>query len=107
MKRRQPLFLAAALIGLVVGSAQASETLSTQGGCSICHAPAKKLVGPAFRDIALKYKGQSNAMALLTDRIRKGSKGVWGPVPMPPTPVAKLNDADLKALLAWVLKPPG
>jgi cytochrome c len=99
--------LAAALLGLVAsGAAPASEKLAIQAGCAACHAPAKKVIGPAYRDIAIKYKGQPQAVALLSERIRKGGKGVWGEVPMAPTPAARLNDADLKALVTWVLKTP-
>jgi cytochrome c len=101
------VFLAAALGGMLAGSGvHASEKLATQGGCAVCHAPAKKIVGPTFRDVALKYKGQADAVPMLFERIRKGSKGVWGPVPMPPTPASKLSDAELKAVLAWLLKTP-
>ena len=97
--------LAAALLGLVAsGAAPASEKLAIQSGCAACHAPAKKVIGPAYRDIAIKYKGQPQAVALLRERIRKGGKGVWGPVPMAPTPAERLNDADLKATVEWILK---
>jgi cytochrome c len=46
----------------------------------------KKLVGPAFKDVAAKYKGQGDAVAKLSDKVRKGGAGVWGPIPMPPNP---------------------
>ncbi len=99
--------LAAALLGLAAsGAAMASEKIAIQAGCATCHAAARKVIGPAYRDIAIKYKGQANALALLSERIRKGGKGVWGEVPMAPTPPARLNDADLKAVVTWVLKTP-
>jgi cytochrome c len=88
------------------GPALASEKIAAAAGCVACHASAKKLVGPSYKDIAAKYKGNAEAPALLAERIRKGSKGAWGTVPMPPTPAARLNDADLKAVVAWVLKTP-
>lgn len=91
---------------LAAAPALASEKLSAQGGCATCHAAAKKGIGPSWHDIAAKYKGQADAPALLTRRVREGSKGVWGPLPMAPTPAAKIGDADLNALIAWVLKTP-
>ncbi len=107
MKNALPALLSATLLGLAAsGAAQASEKIATQAGCATCHAATKKVIGPSYRDIAAKYKGQANAVALLSERIRKGSKGVWGPLPMAPTTSEKLNDADLKAVVTWVLKTP-
>ena len=96
----------AVLLLCAAGPALASEKIAAASGCVACHASAKKLVGPSYKDIAAKYRGNADAPALLAERIRKGSKGVWGTVPMPPTPAARLNDADLKAVVAWVLKTP-
>lgn len=107
MKYRFASALAVALLGLLgSAAAPASEKIAMRAGCATCHTPTKKLVGPAYRDIAIKYKGQPNAVAMLSERIRKGGKGVWGPVPMAPTPAERLNDADLKAVLTWVLQTP-
>ena len=78
--------------------------LSAKGGCSICHAADKKVIGPSNRDIAAKYKGRADAVAVLTRSVRSGSAGVWGKVPMPPTPPAKFSDADLATLLGAILK---
>lgn len=86
---------------------QASEALSAKAGCVACHAVDKKLLGPSYKEIAAKYKGDKNALATLTKSVRQGSKGVWGPLPMAATPVDKISDADLKALLGWVLKAGG
>ncbi len=97
---------AAALALCGAGSALASEKIATQAGCTACHAAAKKVIGPSYRDVAARYKGQANAPVLLAERVRKGGKGVWGAIPMPPTPADKLNDADLKAVVAWILKTP-
>ncbi|MFG6469059.1 c-type cytochrome [Roseateles sp. BYS87W] len=77
-----------------------------KAGCVACHAQDKKLVGPSFKDIAAKYRGQKDASATLTDKVRKGGKGVWGPIPMPPHGTDKMADADLKAALDWVLALP-
>jgi cytochrome c len=69
-----------------------------------CHSVDKKLVGPAFKDVAAKYKGQGDAVAKLTDKVRKGGAGVWGPIPMPPNGADKIPDADLKGAMEWILK---
>lgn len=81
----------------------ASEAIATKAGCMACHSVAKKMVGPAFKDIAAKYKGQADAAAKLADKVRKGGSGVWGPIPMSPNGADKISDADLKAVVQWVL----
>lgn len=82
----------------------ASEAIATKAACLACHTKDKKLVGPSYKDVAAKYKGQADAAAKLADKVRKGGQGVWGPVPMPPNPAEKINDADLKAVVQWILK---
>lgn len=81
--------------------AQASETLIKKYNCTACHAIDKKLVGPAYKDVAKKYKGQKDAAAKLAQKVKKGGKGVWGPVPMPPNPA--VPDSDLKKIIAYIL----
>jgi cytochrome c len=66
-----------------------------------CHAVEKKLVGPSYKDIAVRYAGQKDAVDKLANKIIKGGSGVWGPVPMPAN--AQVNDAEAKRLAAWVL----
>jgi len=95
-----PLALALALI-VPVGPAAADEAAAKANGCMACHALDKKVVGPSFKSIANKYKGDANAADKLAKEVRAGSKGVWGPVPMPAQ--AKISDADLKKVLAWAL----
>lgn len=99
------LILAALLGTLASGSALAGDPAAAaqKAGCMACHAMDKKLVGPAFKDVAAKYKGQ-NVVAKLTDKVRKGGAGVWGPIPMPPNPAEKINDGDLKEVVGWILK---
>ncbi len=80
----------------------ADQALATKSGCMACHAAEKKVVGPAFQDIAKKYAGDAGAAAKLADKIKTGGKGAWGPVPMPPHP--QVNDADRLKLANWVLK---
>ena len=83
--------------------ADATEDAMNKAGCMACHTKDKKLVGPAFKEIAAKYKGQ-DAVAKLMDKVRKGGSGVYGPVPMAPNPPDKINDADLKAAIELILK---
>ena len=78
------------------------ERLLADNGCVACHAVDKRVIGPAFREVAGKYKGEASAAAHLEGKIRQGGSGVWGQVPMPPNP--QLGDEDLKRLTAWVLQ---
>lgn len=89
---------------LTVSNVYASEALAQKSGCTACHNVDKKLVGPAYKDVAAKYKSQGDAVAKLSDKVRKGGTGVWGPIPMPPNGAEKINDADLKAVVEWILK---
>ena len=70
-------------------------------GCAACHAIDKKIVGPAYQDVAAKYKGDKDALAKLTQKVKNGGAGIWGPVPMPPN--AQVPDPDIKALVTWIL----
>jgi cytochrome c len=91
-----------ALAGLAVAlPAQANEALAKKYACLACHAIDKKLVGPAFKDVAAKYRGDKNAEAMLADKVKKGGSGVWGQVPMPPN--AAVPQADIQTLVKWVL----
>jgi len=94
--------VAAAAGVLLAGPARADEALAKKHNCLACHQVDKKVVGPAYKDIAKKYKGQSGAAALLAGKVKKGGSGTWGAVPMPPNPA--VPDADLKKLVDWILK---
>lgn len=94
----------AAVMAMPVAQAGPAEDAMNKAGCMACHQKDKKLVGPAFKDIAAKYKGQADVVAKLADKVRKGGSGVWGPVPMAPNPPDKINDADLKAAIELILK---
>ena len=85
----------------LVGTAQANEDLAKKSGCLACHATDKKLVGPSYKDIAAKYKGDAGAEAKLVKKVKEGGKGVWGEVPMPPN--VNVKDDDIKTLVKWVL----
>ena len=85
----------------IASPARADEALAKKHNCLACHQVDKKLVGPAYRDIAKKYKGQKLA-AQLEQKVKKGGQGVWGTVPMPPNPA--VPDADVRKLVDWILK---
>ncbi|GAB3358254.1 MULTISPECIES: c-type cytochrome [Giesbergeria] len=81
--------------------AMADQALATAKNCMACHAVDKKLVGPSYKDVAAKYKGDKTAVDKLAAKVIKGGSGTWGPVAMPPNP--QVNDAEAKKLVAWVL----
>ena len=70
-------------------------------GCAACHAIDKKVVGPAYEDVAAKYRNDKSAEAKLVQKVKSGGSGVWGQVPMPPN--SAVPDADIEALVAWIL----
>lgn len=81
--------------------AMADQALATSKNCMACHAVDKKLVGPAYKEVAAKYAGQKDAADKLAAKILKGGSGVWGAVPMPANP--QVNEADAKKLAGWIL----
>ena len=93
--------LIAALAAVVAAPAFANADLAQKKSCLACHATDKKLVGPAYKDVAAKYAGQKDAAAKLADKIQKGGTGVWGQVPMPANP--QVNAEEAKQLATWVL----
>ncbi|MBG9387443.1 c-type cytochrome [Caenimonas aquaedulcis] len=96
---KRALFALAAAAACV--PAMADLALATSKNCMACHAVDKKLVGPAYKDVAAKYAGQKDAADKLAVKIQKGGSGVWGPVPMPAN--TQVNEAEAKKLAAWVL----
>lgn len=100
MKLLKPLLLAAAGL-MIAGQASADEALAKSKQCMNCHALDKKVVGPAYKDVAKKYAGQADAAAKLEAKVKKGGAGAWGTVPMPPN--TAVSDADIKKLVAWIL----
>ncbi len=88
------------LLACVALPVQASPELATKSKCMACHQVDKKVLGPSFKDIAAKYKGQKDAETLLTDSQLKGSKGKWGAIPMP---AQRIPPADAQALAKWML----
>ncbi|HEY3327789.1 MAG TPA: c-type cytochrome [Novimethylophilus sp.] len=94
------VFAAGALLAGPVAVADPAALLQ-KGGCAACHSMDKKILGPAFKDVAAKYKGQ-DVEAVLIKKVKEGGSGVWGPMPMPPN-AGKLADDEFKAVVEWVL----
>ncbi|CAG1008722.1 Cytochrome c-551 [Burkholderiales bacterium] len=101
MKVSMLVLAGAALIAVGSAQAQDGKALLQKSGCTACHAEDKKLVGPAYKDVAAKYKGDAAAAAKLAEKVKKGGSGVWGPVPMPPN--AAVKDDDVKTMLTYIL----
>ena len=99
MKAIQIALMVTASLG-VSGQAMADEALAKAKNCMSCHAIDKKLVGPAYKDVAAKYKGDAGAVDKLAAKIKAGGKGVWGEIPMPPNNV---TPDEAKKLATWVL----
>jgi cytochrome c len=79
----------------------AAEAMMKKDGCAACHEVGNKLIGPAFQDVAAKYRGDKDAAAKLRDKVKKGGVHVWGEAAMPPNVLA--SDADIKELVDWIL----
>ena len=101
MKPLLAVVAGAALAAAGVAQAQSAEDLLKKHACTACHSIDKKVVGPAYQDVAAKYRGDAKAPAMLMDKVKKGSVGTWGQVPMPPN--AAVPDADIKTMVAYVL----
>jgi cytochrome c len=93
-----------ALATLTVASAAFADQLEDmmkKNGCSACHSEDKKIVGPAYKDVAAKYHGNPKAAAMLEEKVKKGGSGVWGQIPMPPN--SQVSDADIKKMVGMIL----
>ena len=100
MKKLFAVAAIAGLLGSTAAFADAGADLAKAKNCLACHAVDKKLVGPAYKDVAAKYKGDKKAAEALAATIKAGGSGKWGPVPMPPNNV---TDDEAKKLAGWVL----
>lgn len=87
---------------MVAMQASANLELANKSGCMACHGVDKKILGPAYKDVAAKYKGNKEAEAKLIEKVKAGGSGVWGPMPMPANS-PRVSDADIKTLVQWVL----
>ncbi|HSD40615.1 MAG TPA: c-type cytochrome [Burkholderiales bacterium] len=90
-----------AAIAAAPATAQNVDDLLKKHACLSCHAVDKKLVGPSYKDVAAKYRGQAGAEANLAAKVKKGGQGVWGQIPMPPNP--NVPDADLNSMVKYIL----
>ena len=95
------IVFALTLTAAAMAPAMADQALATAKNCMACHAVDKKLVGPAYKEVAKKYAGDKTAADKLAAKIMKGGSGVWGAIPMPANP--QVNEAEAKELAAWVL----
>jgi len=86
---------------MAAAPAWANPELAQKKNCLACHAIDKKVIGPAYKDVAAKYAGQADAAAKLAQKVMKGGSGVWGAVPMPANP--QVNEAEAKQLVQWIL----
>nr|WP_321785651.1 c-type cytochrome [Paraburkholderia sp. J94] len=106
--RRGVMGLAVAVAGVAatLGTAPAfaagdGQAIARSNACMGCHAVDRRLVGPSFKDIAAKYKGDASAQAKLEKKVRDGGAGVWGAIPMPSHPAMSAN--DIHDVVAWIL----
>ena len=100
MKRLALLLAAAAAVAAAL-PARGNQELAKKHACFACHALDKKLVGPSYKDVAAKYRSDAGAETKLFEKVKKGSQGTWGQVPMPPN--AAVPDGDVRALVKWIL----
>ena len=89
------------LLAVAAGPVFAQADLAQKKNCMACHSVDKKVLGPAFKDVAAKYAGQAGAADKLADKVVKGGVGVWGNIPMPANP--QVTEAEAKQLVGWVL----
>ena len=101
MKKTTALLLAVTMTAAGAALADELEDMMKKNGCNACHAEDKKVIGPSYKDVAAKYKGDAGAVAKLTEKVKKGGSGVWGPVPMPPN--AQVKDEDVKKMVELIL----
>lgn len=97
----RPTLFALVTAALFAAPALADQALAKSKNCMSCHAIDKKVVGPAYQEVAKKYAGQKGAVDKLAAKIMKGGAGVWGVIPMPVN--SQVNEAEAKKLAAWVL----
>lgn len=94
--------LALVALSMFAGSAAHADQALAQGkGCMACHQLEVKVVGPAYKDVAAKYKGNADAATIIAGKIRSGGVGDWGQIPMPPQPT--LTDDEVNKLVAWIM----
>lgn len=101
MTSRLSTLALSATLALSCSAAFANADLAQKKGCLACHNVDNKIVGPAYKDVAKKYKGQKGIEAKLAEKVIKGGKGAWGEIPMPPN--TQVTEAEAKQLVGWIL----
>lgn len=106
MMNKLMITAASAALLLMSGAASADDpgaamALAQKNACLSCHGVDKKIVGPAFKDVASKYAGDKGAHARLVTKVKTGGKGMWGEIPMPPNPQVSVADTD--KIVSWIL----
>ena len=104
MKSTWMMTAASAALLMMSGLASAADdgrALAQKNACMSCHGVDKKIVGPAFKEVAAKYKGDKAAPARLAKHAKEGTKGNWSAVPMPPN--SQVKDEDMTKIIAWIL----
>lgn len=94
--------MTAMLVAVSANASEAGEALAQKSGCLACHGVDKKVLGPSYKDVAAKYKGDKTAEAKLVQKVKAGGSGVWGAMPMPPNS-PQVKDADIQTIVKWVL----
>lgn len=103
MKTLYTALVAGAFAAALAAPASAEDQLplAQKSGCTACHSVDKKIVGPAYKDVAAKYRGDKGAEARLVKKVEQGGSGVWGQIPMPPN--TQVKPEDVKKLVEWIL----
>lgn len=101
LKTKLLIPLVSAVLIFTSQSLMADEALARSKNCLACHGIDNKIVGPAFKDVAAKYKGDASAVATLAAKVKNGGGGVWGAIPMPPN--GSTSEAEAEILVKWVL----
>lgn len=102
MKALMMIAAAGALVLAGQANADDAKALAQKSGCLACHSVDAKVLGPAYKDVAAKYKGQKDAEAKLVEKVKKGGSGTWGPIPMPANS-PQVKDDDIKTIVKWIL----
>ena len=100
---KKALLSALLMLGFhTANAADPAETLAQKSGCLMCHGIDTAIIGPAYKDIAKKYKDDKSAEARLVEKVKAGGSGVWGKMPMPANS-PKVKDDDIKTIVKWIL----
>ncbi|MDO9152028.1 MAG: c-type cytochrome [Methylotenera sp.] len=100
--KKTVLLSALILTAQVANASESAEKLAQKSGCLMCHGIQNAILGPAYKDIATKYKGDASAEARLIAKVKAGGGGVWGKMPMPPNS-PQVKDDDIKTIVKWIL----